>query len=361
MPTQKALIVKEIGGRVVEVSDWPIAQPGPKQVQIRVTVAGLNPHDQKGRDGGLFIKDNLPAILGNDVAGVVTEVGSEVTKFKVGSEVTKFKVGDRIFAQSAIDAVYRGKALQQYALVEEDHAAKIPNGISEHGAATLPINAITAVVALFHPTAGLGLPAPWTEEAKTFDYAGTTLLIIGGGSNCGRFGIQVAKLAGIGKIVVVGGKESELKPWGATHVLDRHGGDDVVLKRIRDVAGDDLVYAYDCINGPDKQYLGVSALSNTKKGKLARALPSGPIDESKILGGREEASYELADVFGASHLKAETTKPFWDRVGEYLKDGQIVPVPYVVEEGLDADKVNALLDRYRDGKPVTQTQFRISE
>jgi NADPH2:quinone reductase len=75
MSKQTALIVSEIGGRVKATSDWPIPQPGDKQVQIRVTVAALNPHDQKSRDGGLFTKDFLPAVLGNDVTGVVTSVG----------------------------------------------------------------------------------------------------------------------------------------------------------------------------------------------------------------------------------------------------------------------------------------------
>jgi NADPH2:quinone reductase len=77
MTTQTALLVKSIGVPVVSVSDWPIPQPGPKQIQVRVTVAGLNPHDQKGRDTGLFIKDNLPAILGADVVGLeMARVGS---------------------------------------------------------------------------------------------------------------------------------------------------------------------------------------------------------------------------------------------------------------------------------------------
>jgi NADPH2:quinone reductase len=349
MSTQTALIVSEVGGRIHTTSDWPIPQPGHNQVQIRVTVAGLNPHDQKARDVGLFIKDNLPAVLANDVTGVVTVVGPGTTKFKVG---------DRIVSQSNL-GVYAQNGFQQYAIADKDFASKIPEGFSDHNAATIPTNAIALLIGLFDES-GLGIPAPWTSEAKSFDYAGTTLLILGGGSNCGRFGVQFAKLAGIGKIVVVGGSEDELRKYGATQVLDRHGGDAAVLERIRKVVGDDLVYALDAINPPSEQHLAVSALSSSKKGRLARLRASvGAVDESKIVG-EKKAGYDLRNVLGSSHLKADTARPFWDRLAGYLRDGSLVPLKYEVVDGLDEDKVNELLDRYRDGKRVVQTHFRVS-
>ncbi|KAF3052181.1 hypothetical protein E8E11_007310 [Didymella keratinophila] len=346
MSTQTALIVSEVGGRVHATSDWRVPQPGHKQVQIRVTVAGLNPHDQKARDVGLFIKDNLPAVLANDVTGVV---------IVAGPETTKFKVGDRIVSQSNL-GVYAQNGLQRYAVADEDFASKIPEGFSDHDAATVPTNAIALLIGLFDKS-GLDIPAPWTSEAKAFDFAGTTLLILGGGSNCGRFGVQFARLAGIGKIVVVGGFEDEPKKYGATHVLDRHGGDAAVLERICNVVVDDLVYALDAINPPSEQHLAISALSSSKTGKLARLRASvGAIDESKIVG-EKEAGYDLRNVLGSSHLKVETAKPFWDRVAGYLEDGSLVPLKYEVVDGLDEDKVNKLLDQYRDGERVVQTHF----
>jgi NADPH2:quinone reductase len=348
MSTQTALIVSEVGGRVHATSDWPIPQPGPKQVQLRVTVAGLNPHDQKSRDVGLFIKDNLPAILGNDITGIVSVVGPEVTKFNVG---------DRVFSQSRNDG-YSQRGLQQYAVVDEDFASKIPQGFSDHDAASLPTNAAAALIALFDES-GLGIPAPWSTRAEAFDHAGTTLLILGGGSNCGRFGVQLATLAGIGNIVVVGGSDKELQKYGANHVLDRHGGDVAVLERIRNVVGDDLIYAFDAINLPAEQHLAVSALSSSKKGRLARLRFSvGAIDESKIVG-EKKAGYEARNVLGVSHIRSETAQPFWDRVEDYLKNRSLVPLRYEVVNEMDAEKVNNLLDRYRDGKKVIQTQFRV--
>jgi NADPH:quinone reductase-like Zn-dependent oxidoreductase len=50
-------------------------------------VASPNSHDQKPHDYGLFIAENLPAIPGNDVAGQIAAVGSDVTDFFVGEKV----------------------------------------------------------------------------------------------------------------------------------------------------------------------------------------------------------------------------------------------------------------------------------
>lgn len=308
MATQTALIVREVGGRLQTVSNWPIPLPEPQQVQLRVTIAGINPHDQKARDIGLFIKDFLPAVLAHDVAGIVTAVGSNVTKFKVG---------DRVFTQSKLRGSLQ-KGLQQYAVADEDFASRIPEHTSDSKAAALPTNVAAALIALFDPS-GLGIPAPWSEEAANFDHADASILIVGGGGNCGRLGAQLAILAGIGKIVVAGGDEKELVGYGATHVLDRHASTEVIVKKIRDVVGDDLVYAFDAINDPTGQHLAVSALSSSKEGTVAcLRFSSGEFDKTKIIGVKA-AGYKLNNVLGISHMKPDTAKPFWNRIEKYVQ------------------------------------------
>lgn len=343
--TQKALIVTELGKPVKLIHDQTVPEPGPKQIQIKVKIAGINPHDHKARDHGLFIAENLPAILTNDVVGTVT---------KVGEGVSGVAVGDRVVSQPGFAPSSTQNGLQEYAVADVGAFTKIPAGTSDDEAATLPTNIIAPLVALFKV---LKIPAPWTAEAKGFDYAGTTLLVVGGGSNCGRFGVQLAKLAGIGRIVVVGGNEAELKGLGATHVLDRHGGHDAVLARIRDVVGDDLVYAYDAISPVEDQVLALNALSSTKKGVLARLLPLGPVDESKVVG--KKAGFEVLDTYGSSQAHPELALGFWERLPGFLEAGKIKPTAYVVKQGLTAENVNEVLDAYRDGKPVTKTHIHI--
>ncbi|KAK8118002.1 uncharacterized protein PG998_006283 [Apiospora kogelbergensis] len=347
---QQAIVVQEVGKPVVLVSDQPIPTPGPQQVQIKVTVGGLNPHDQKVRDVGLFVQNRLPAVLGNDVVGTVSQLGPGVQGVSVG---------DRIVTQGFIspNSDCSQSALQQYALADLPTLAKIPDSVSDDEAATLPSNIVAPVIGLFHT---LHIPAPWIDDtrSKTFDYAGCTILIIGGGSNNGRFAVQLAKLAGIGKIVVVGGSDAELKGFGATHVLDRHGGHDAVLARIKAVVGDDLVYALDTVNAPADQHLGVNALSNSRKGLLARLVPSGPIDSSQVVGAKK-GGYEVLDVHGISLTNLELCTPFWRRLPDYLLTGDIKPLGYVVKHGLDPAAVNEVLDAYRDGARVVKMHFHI--
>lgn len=348
--TQKALLVTEVGKPITLTETRPIPQPGPSQVQIQVTVAGLNPHDQKSRDIGLFVASHLPAVLANDVVGRVTSVGESVTQYAVG---------DRIVTQATFSPGSLQNGLQQYALADVDFSAKIPDSLSDDQAATLPTNIIAPLVAIFDASA-LNIPAPWTSAASSFDYAGTTLLIVGGGSGCGKFGVQLAALAKIGKIVVVGGDEAELKSYGATHVVSRFGDDDAVLASVRDIVGDDLLYAFDAVNAPSGQHLAANALSNTKRGAFARLIPRDAPEEAKV--HPKQNGYDLKNVFGSSHARPEISKAFWELVPGYLKDGQIKPTKKfeVVEQGLDAEKVNGVLDRYRDGKGGQQTHFRVA-
>lgn len=345
MAHQKALLVTEIGKPLVLTTSHPVPQPGPSQIQIRVSVTGINPHDQRMRDTGLLIADSLPAILTNDVVGIVTALGAEVSNFALG---------DRVVSQSLVtDSTQSG--LQEYAVLDADFAAKVPDSLSDDDAAELPTNAVTSALALFDNTL-LGFPAPWSRKQNLQD---TTLLIIGGGSNCGRFGVQLAAAAGIRRIVVVGGDESELRSYGVTHVLDRHGSDDEVLARIRDVVGDELLYAYDTVNMPDKLHLAINALSSTKKGKVARLIPIGDPDDTKINSKKD--GYDFLNVFGYPRARVEVGKPFWEHLPQLLQERKIKPTKsVVVEKGLDADKVNAVLDAYRDGRKVVKTHFHIA-
>ena len=83
------------GGRLTERAD---PEPGAGQVLVEVHAAGVNPLDVRIRSGEfrLILRHRMPLVLGNDVAGVVTAVGSDVQRFRVGDEVyarTKDAVG----------------------------------------------------------------------------------------------------------------------------------------------------------------------------------------------------------------------------------------------------------------------------
>ncbi|KAJ6119355.1 GroES-like protein [Penicillium sp. IBT 18751x] len=346
MSTQTAFLVTEIGQPLVKGSR-PIPEPKDGEVLVQVTVAGLNPHDAKCRDWGLFIKDVLPTPLAADIAGVVTSVGQNVTQFKEG---------DHIFGQALLPNP-DSAGLQEYAILDTKFSAKVPSGFTDAQAASLPTNYVTAAVALFDKTC-LGLPAPWDPAAKSFDYKSTSLLILGGGSNCGKFSIQLAALAGIGTIITIAGLRgaADLKALGATHVIDRTKSPAEIAAEVREITGDNLIYAIDTINPPESQFIGVEALSNSKTGKLARLLPTGPFDETKL--SKKSAGYEVLNVFGSSNGRPDTGIPLWERVTGWIEEGKIKPLGYQAIK-FDLDAVNKTLDGYSNGSLSGQWQVHV--
>lgn len=193
----------------------------------------------------------------------------------------------------------------------------------------------------------LGLPAPWQDSEPRPD----SLLIVGGGSNCGKFAVQLAKLSKIQNIVVVGGNEPQLKKLGATHVVDRHQPEDIVISKIHEATGNDLAYALDAVNMPEGLGLALRALSARRPGKVARLLPVGKAEETR--------RHEVLDVLGLFLYRKPICVAMWERLTDYVAAGLLCPTSFEVLEGLEADGVNAALDGYRDGTNRNKPQIRL--
>ncbi|CAM5333488.1 Dehydrogenase OS=Streptomyces glaucescens OX=1907 GN=SGLAU_02030 PE=3 SV=1 [Streptomyces glaucescens] len=94
------------GGRITKT---PNPQVGAEDVLIRVRAASVNPLDFRIRDGGFkaILPYRLPLALGNDLAGVVVEVGPDVTRFAVGDEVYARPDKNRIGTFAELIAVHQ--------------------------------------------------------------------------------------------------------------------------------------------------------------------------------------------------------------------------------------------------------------
>lgn len=240
--------------------------------------------------------------------------------------------------------------LQQYALLTADLSARVPLSLSDDEAATIPVNSLAPFIALFHES-GLGLPPPGTKEAENFGYTVKLLVIIGGGSNCGKFGVQLASLVGFGRIIVIAGLTSakELRKYGATHIIDRHQSHSEIKKQVLEVSGDDNVdLVYDASN--HDHTLAVSLLSSTGNGVVAALLPGKIVHKDEI--GEKKMGYEVKKVFGASHAQPKFySELFWKKMPGWIELGAIRPLAFkVVEGGLNGEAVNRVLNDYRDGK-----------
>ena len=141
----KAVGVTRYGGpEVLELIEVPQPRTGPTQIRIRVHAATVNPGDFVLRNGELdeVLKAGPltpPYIPGMEAAGVVDEIGSEVT--------TDLLVGDKVMAiVMPIDAT--GGAYAEYLVLDPDQVTRMPVGATFAEAATLPMSGLTARRAL---------------------------------------------------------------------------------------------------------------------------------------------------------------------------------------------------------------------
>jgi NADPH2:quinone reductase len=82
----KAIQVKQTGGpEVLQLSDLPVPQPKPNEAVVKIAASGVNFIDVYQREGRYSVP--LPFVLGQEGAGVVTDIGPEVKSVKSGDHV----------------------------------------------------------------------------------------------------------------------------------------------------------------------------------------------------------------------------------------------------------------------------------
>jgi len=125
-------IVEKFGG--AEVMQWrelPPLWPGPRQVRVRVHASGINFAETRMR-AGTYVGQPLPFVMGMESAGVVEEVGNEVTQFEIGQ---------RVFGRA------RGSHAEA-TLFDVEHLMPLPDSLSFVEGAAIPVGWLTAWHAL---------------------------------------------------------------------------------------------------------------------------------------------------------------------------------------------------------------------
>jgi NADPH2:quinone reductase len=124
----KAIQVKQVGGpEVMELVDLPVPQPKPNEALIQIQAIGVNFIDVYNREGRY--KAPLPFVLGQEAAGTVSAIGSDVSNLAVG---------DRVAYTSSLGSY------AEYAVLPADRLVKIPEGVSERDAAAAMLQGMTA-------------------------------------------------------------------------------------------------------------------------------------------------------------------------------------------------------------------------
>ncbi len=193
----KAWAIETYGDNsVVRMMDLPKPQPREDEVLIQVKAASVNPLDFKIRSGQLksVMSVRFPFILGQDCAGVVTAVGSRVSKFEVGDEV---------YTRPPQESM---GTLAEFVAVKESALAKKPENISFEEAAGIPLVGLTSWQVL-------------VNRAKI--KKGQKVFIAAGSGGVGSFAIQLAKSFGAYVIANTSTKNvAFVKNLGADEVID---------------------------------------------------------------------------------------------------------------------------------------------
>jgi NADPH:quinone reductase len=214
----KAIQINQTGGpEVMQLVDLPAPQPKSNEAVIKIAAAGVNFIDVYTREGRY--KAALPLVLGQEGAGTVIAVGTDVAE-----KTRDVEVGDRV-AYTSVMGSYA-----EYAAVPADRLVKIPSGVSERDAAAAILQGMTAHY-LSHDTYPLK--------------KGETALIHAAAGGVGLLLVQMAHNIGARVIATVSTEEKAALAREA-------GADDVILytqvdfetetKRLTGDKGVDVVY-----------------------------------------------------------------------------------------------------------------------
>ncbi|MDT0531046.1 NADP-dependent oxidoreductase [Micromonospora sp. DSM 115977] len=215
-PQMNAVVLDRFGG-VDELSSRriPLPQVGDDDVLIRVEYAGVGSWDAGEREGdydGVFgVASTFPYILGWDAAGTVAAVGRNVTRFDVG---------ERVYA--ATMPVPRGGTYAEYAVVEAEFVARVPDRLPTGQAGAMAWDALTAL-------RGLDLLGLRPDE---------TLMVFGASGGIGHMAVQLARHSGIRVLAVASGDDG-------VALARRLGADDAVDGRRDDVLAAAVEFAPD--------------------------------------------------------------------------------------------------------------------
>lgn len=136
----KAIQIAQNGGpETLQLVDLPIPQPKPNEAVVKLAASGVNFIDIYQREGRYKVP--LPFVLGQEGAGVVTAVGSDVKSIKAGDRVAYVYSPLHAWGVTSTEAL---GSYAEYAAVPADRLVPIPSGISEQQAAAAMLQGMTA-------------------------------------------------------------------------------------------------------------------------------------------------------------------------------------------------------------------------
>src|SRR5688500_7712814 len=140
----KAITLNDAGTPPAARDDLPTPTPGPREVLVGVQASSANPVDNSiaaGMLAGMGVEHEYPVILGRDYAGVVEQVGDDVTEYAPGDEVFGFLL-------HANPTVRDGSWAELIAVPQDMFIGRAPEGVDLATAGAAPLAGIATIMAI---------------------------------------------------------------------------------------------------------------------------------------------------------------------------------------------------------------------
>jgi NADPH:quinone reductase-like Zn-dependent oxidoreductase len=270
--------------------------PGPGEVRIRIRAAGVNFADVLARLGLYPDAPRLPMVVGYEAAGVIDAIGPDVAGLAEGDRVV---------------ALTRFGGYADAVVVPTPQVFAIPEGLSDAEAAAVPVNYLTAALALYRMAAL---------------QPGETVLVHNAG---GGVGIAATQLARLRRATVIGTastmKHAALRTFGVEHAID-YGTADVVAEVRRLTRGRGVDVVLDPIGGKS---FGDSYRLLAPLGRMV--------------------------IFGLSAAAGGETRSWWRALGAWMRSTKFDPISLIHRNrGVFGLNLGHLWDERRQLAPIME-------
>ncbi len=313
-------ILKNGGPEVMEYLEIPKPKLSAENVShrlallVRLYATGINPVDAKRRQYAPITES--PKILGWDGAGVVEQVGENVSQFKVGDEV--YFAGDW----------NKQGTYAQYCIIDSRLVGKKPKTLNFVEAASIPLVGLTAYEGLIE---SMRIPLNTTSSSKK-----KTLLVIGGAGGVGSMVIQIAKkLLNLTVIATASRPETvkHCKDLGADYTISH--SDKNFVKQIKSLGeafeAGTVDYIFNTISTED--YLPLCKDIIAPLGQIVNIVgTSKPLEIGAFMMKRVSLHWELMFTRAQYHVEEEKQGEILNRLAELYDKKVLVPTIFKVYE-----------------------------
>lgn len=320
----------------LEIKEVSIPIPKENEVLVKIYSAAVNPLDNMIIRGEvkLIVPYKMPLVMGNEFSGVVE---------KVGTSVTRFNTGDRVYGRMPLSKI---GAFAEYAAIDENALAIVPDYLTHDEAATVPLTALTAMQAF---------------EIMNVK-AGESIFISGGTGSLGAMAIPLAKSLGL-TVYTNGSADNEerVKALGADRFIDykKENYVDVLsnVDYVLDTLGDrELPNEFKVLKEGGK-LVSLRGLPNERFAKRA-GLPFLKQLLFKVAGGKYDKIAGLKNQTYDFLFVHEDGKQL-EQIGKLFSADN--PLDTSIDTVFTLEQVNKALEKVKNGRSKGKTIIRITD